>query len=319
MPSRWAPLKKFVRNPALGNAIPITCLIGALLVAAGTIAPGLLARNSLLNLLRLAAPLGIICIGQTAAILSGGVDLSVGSVAILTNVVAANILQGKDANNPEAFAVCIGQAILIGLVNGLAVACGGINPFVMTLAMSIVIQGAALVYSGGAAGGAASPLVKFLGVGAVAGVPTAVVVWLVLSAAAFFVLHFTTPGRRLYATGANRKTARLSGVNVPATLVLVYVASSLSSMAAGFVVTGNMGVGTLEWGFDYRLISMAAVIMGGTSFAGGQGGYAGSFVSAVALIVLNSLLTIVRVGEPARQMIYGGVILASLWASTRKR
>ncbi|MDR2175101.1 MAG: ABC transporter permease [Synergistaceae bacterium] len=316
MPPR---LKKFIRNPALGNTVPIVCLIGVLLAAAGTIAPGLLARSSLFNLLRLAAPLGIICIGQTAAILSGGVDLSVGSVAILTNVVAANILQGRDANNLEAFAVCAGQAVLIGLVNGLAVACVGINPFVMTLAMSIVIQGAALVYSGGAAGGAASPLVKFMGVGTTAGLPTAVVIWLVLSAVTLFVLHFTTPGRRLYATGANRKTARLSGVNVPATLVLVYVASALSSMAAGFVVTGNMGVGTLEWGFDYRLISMAAVIMGGTSFAGGQGGYAGSFVSAIALIVLNSLLTIVRVGEPVRQMIYGGVILISLWASTRKR
>jgi ribose/xylose/arabinose/galactoside ABC-type transport system permease subunit len=312
-------LARNIRNPALGNAVPITCLIGVLLVAAGTIAPGFLARSSLFNLLRLAAPLGIICIGQTAAILSGGVDLSVGSVAILTNVVAANILQGKDANNLEAFAVCIGLAVLIGLVNGVAVAWVGISPFVMTLAMSIVIQGAALVYSGGAAGGAASPLVKFMGVGTVAGVPTAVVIWLVLSAATFFILHFTTPGRRLYATGANRKTARLSGVNVPATLVLVYVASALSSMAAGLVVTGNMGVGTLEWGFDYRLISMAAVIMGGTAFAGGQGGYAGSFVSAVALIVLNSLLTIIRVGEPVRQMIYGGVILISLWASTRKR
>jgi ribose/xylose/arabinose/galactoside ABC-type transport system permease subunit len=316
---KLARLRKFVQKPALGNAVPIVCLIGVLLAVAGTIAPGLLARNSLFNLLRLAAPLGIICIGQTAAILSGGVDLSVGSVAILTNVVAANILQGKDANNPEAFAVCICQALLIGLVNGLAIACVGINPFVMTLAMSIVIQGAALVYSGGAAGGAASPLVKFMGVGTIAGIPTAVVIWLALSAATLFILHFTTTGRRLYATGANRKTARLSGVNVTATLVLVYVASALSSMAAGFVVTGNMGVGTLEWGFDYRLISMAAVIMGGTSFAGGQGGYAGSFVSAIALIVLNSLLTIVRVGEPVRQMIYGGVILISLWASTRKR
>jgi ribose transport system permease protein len=140
-----------------------------------------------------------------------------------------------------------------------------------------------------------------------------------MSAVALFTLHFTTLGRRLYAVGANRKTARLSGVNVPVTLVLVYVVSALFAMAAGLVVTGNVGVGTLEWGFDYRLISMAAVIMGGTSFTGGQGGYAGSFVSTIALIVLNSLLTIVRVAEPVRQMIYGGVILISLWASTRKR
>ncbi|GHS86222.1 ribose ABC transporter permease [Synergistales bacterium] len=310
---------KIIKNPALGNSVTIAALVVCLLAAAGTIAPGFLASGNLFNLLRLAAPLGIICIGQTLAILSAGVDLSVGSVAILTNVVAASILQGKDANNPEAFAVCLCVAVIIGLVNGLAVAFVGINPFVMTLAMSIVIQGAALVYSGGVAGGAASPLVKFMGVGTFAKLPVAVLIWLVMSAVTLFILHFTTLGRRIYAVGSNKKTARLSGVNVPATLVVVYVMSAVSSMAAGLVVTGNVGVGTLEWGFDYRLISMAAVIMGGTAFSGGRGGYVGSFVSALALIVLNSLLTIVRVAEPIRQIIYGSVILVSLWASTRKR
>lgn len=310
---------RLVRNPALGNSLPIVGLIIALLAAAGWIAPGFIDVSNLFNLLRLTAPLGIICIGQTVVILSGGVDLSVGAMAILTNVVAANIMQGDNANNPEALAICLAIALLIGLINGLAVALVRINPFVMTLAMSIVILGAALVYSGGAAGGAASPLVKSMGVGTFAGMPVAVLIWLALTVLTLFMLHFTTLGRKIYAVGANQKTARLSGVHVPAVLVLVYVVSAVASMIAGLVVTGSMGVGTLEWGFDYKLISMAAVIMGGTSFVGGQGGYAGSFVAAIALIVLNSLLTIVRVPEPVRQIIYGAVILVSLWISTRKR
>ncbi len=310
---------KFFRNPALGNTLPILGLIALLLIAAGAIAPGFLSFGNFYNLLRLAAPLGIICIGQTLVILAAGVDLSVGAVAILTNVVAANIMQGEDANNLTAFLACLAIALVIGLVNGVAVAWVRINPFVMTLAMSIVIYGAALVYSGGAAGGAASPLVKFLGVGTALGLPVAMLTWFVLGLVTLFLLHFTTFGRRLYAVGANPKTARLSGVNVPRLLLVVYILSAVSAMFAGLVVTGSMGVGTLEWGFDYKLISMAAVIMGGTSFAGGQGGYLGSFAAALALIVLNSLLTIVRVPEAVRQIIYGAVILASLWASTRKK
>ena len=308
-----------MKNPRMGNALPLWGLIVLLLAAAGWIAPGFLAVPNLLNLLRQAAPLGIICIGQTLTILTGGVDLSVGSVAILSNVIAANIMQGSDANNPKAFAACLAVALAIGLVNGLSVARVGINPFVMTLAMSIVVQGAGLVYSGGAAGGAASPFVKFMGVGRVGGFPVSVLIWLTLTVITLFILERTTLGRRIYATGSNKKTARLSGVDVPLVLVAVYAVSAVAAMLAGLVVTGSMGVGTLEWGFDYRLISMAAVIMGGTSFSGGRGGYAGSFAAAVALIILNSLLTIVRISEPVRQMIYGLVILFSLWVSTRKR
>ncbi len=312
-------LAKILRNPMLGNTLPILGLIAALLIVAGAIAPGFISLGNMFNLARLAAPLGIICIGQTLVILAAGVDLSVGAVAILTNVVAANIMQGENANNPEALLVCLAVALVIGFVNGAAVAWLRINPFVMTLAMSIVILGAALVYSGGAGGGAASPLVKYLGVGTFLGMPVAMLVWFALGALTLFLLHSTTFGRRLYAVGSNPKTARLSGVVVPKLLMITYTLSALSAMCAGLVVTGSMGVGTLEWGFDYKLISMAAVIMGGTSFAGGQGGYLGSFSAALALIVLNSLLTIVRVPEAIRQIIYGAVILASLWLSTRKR
>ncbi len=312
-------IRKLLRNPMLGNTLPILGLILVLLLAAGIRAPGFISLSNMFNLLRLAAPLGIICIGQTLVILAAGVDLSVGAVAILTNVISANIMQGEDANNPEAFLTCLAVAVLIGIVNGVAVAWVKINPFVMTLAMSIVIFGAALVYSGGPAGGEASPLVKYLGVGTLFGMPVAMLIWFVLGALTLFLLHGTTFGRKLYAVGSNPKTARLSGVEVPRLLLAVYTLSALSAMCAGLVVTGSMGVGTLEWGFDYKLISMAAVIMGGTAFAGGQGGYLGSFCAALALIVLNSLLTIVRVPEAIRQIIYGAVILASLWFSTRKR
>lgn len=312
-------MRRFLRSPILGNSLPIIGLILLLLVIAALRSPGFISVANFLNLARRAAPLGIVCIGQTMVILSAGVDLSVGSMAIFANIVAADIMRGNDANNPAAFAVCIGIAILVGLVNGFAVAVLRISSFVMTLAMGIVIYGAAQVYSNGIAGGAASPLVKYLAVGTLGGLPVAVIVWLVLAGLTLFLFHCTTFGRKMYAVGANPKTARLSGVNVQAVLILIYVMSMISAAMAGLIVTGSVGVGTLEWGFDYKLISMAAVIMGGTAFAGGQGGYLGSFFAAMALIVLDSLLTIVRVPEAVRQIIYGTVILVSLWVSTRKK
>lgn len=312
-------LRKILRSPVLGNSLPIIGLILLLLIVAALRSPGFISVSNFLNLARRAAPLGIVCIGQTVVILSAGVDLSVGSMAILANIIAADLMRGSDANNPLAFAVCLGVAVLIGLINGLAVAVLNISSFVMTLAMGIVIYGGAQVYSNGIAGGAASPLVKYLAVGTLGGLPVAVLIWLLLAGLTLFLFHCTTFGRKMYAVGANPRTARLSGVNVPVVLVLIYVMSMVASMLAGLIVTGSMGVGTLEWGFDYKLISMAAVIMGGTAFAGGQGGYLGSFFAAIALTVLDSLLTIIRVPEAVRQVIYGAVILISLWVSTRKK
>ncbi len=302
-----------------GNAPFLVAAAVLLMLAAGAIAPGFLAPANVLNLLRQAVPLGIIGIGQTLAILTGGVDLSVGSVAILSNVLAANIMGGRDSNNLQAFLVCVAVAVIMGLINGVGIALVGVNPFVMTLAMGIIAQGAALVYSKGASGGAASPLVKFLGTGRIGGiVPTAVVLWTLLAVAALIFLGRTVAGRRMYAVGSNADTARMSGVNTAATRIWVYTLSAVTAMIAGLVVTGSIGVGTLEWGMDYRLTSMAAVVMGGTSFEGGKGGYLGTLGSVLAITVLNSVLTILRISEPVRQVFYGMVVLSFLVSSLRR-
>jgi len=301
-----------------GNAVFLIAVSIVLTIITGSIAPGFIAPTNILNLLRQAVPLGIIGIGQTMAILTGGVDLSVGSVAILSNVLAANIMGGDDNNNLKAFIICLLVTAMIGVVNGFGITKAGITPFVMTLAMGIIAHGAALVYSKGAAGGAASPMIKFLGTGRAMGVPAANILWLFLAAITVLVLGKTVFGRQIYAIGANRETARMSGVKVDRIVISVYVLSAVSSMIAGLVVTGIVGCGTLEWGIDYRLTSMAAVVMGGTAFAGGKGGYLGTFGAVLSITVLNSLLTILRVSEPVRQIFYGLIILSVLLASSRQ-
>ncbi|MGQ9779934.1 MAG: ABC transporter permease [Bacillota bacterium] len=306
-----------VRSGRAGNAPFLLIISIALMLIAGAIAPGFLSPANVLNTLRQAVPLGIISIGQTMAILTGGVDLSLGAVAILSNVLAANIMSGEDANNLRALVVCSIVALLIGVMNGLGITRVGINPFVMTLAMGIIVHGAALVYSKGAAGGAASPLTKFLATGRMGIVPVAVVVWVLFAVATLVMLEYTVLGRRIYAVGSNRETARMSGINVNSIIIAVYTMSSFAAMITGLLVTGYIGVGTLEWGMDYRLTSMAAVVMGGTTFEGGRGGYLGTLGAVLAITVLNNLLTILRISQPVRQIFYGLVVLFFLISSLR--
>ena len=302
------------------QVVPLA-LFGATLVltlVAGIIVPGFLRPFHLLNLLRQAVALGILTIGQTLAILSGGVDLSLASVAILTNVVVADLLQGRDANNLFAFAAVTAMGALIGLVNGLGITRLRITPFVMTLGMGIATQGAALVYTQGAARGAASPLLRFIGVGRIMDVvPVGVVLWAVLSALVILMLSRTTFGREIYAVGDNHVAARLSGIRVERVLTKVYVLSALSGVVSGLFMTGYIGTGTLDLGEDYRLTSLAAVVMGGTPFRGGTGGYLGTISGVLALTVLSGLLTVLQVSEPLRQMAYGLIILLVLAAGGR--
>lgn len=308
-----------LRSPRAGNSLIIIIIGISLLIAAGIIAPGFLDTANLLNLWRQAVPLGLVGIGQTLAILVGGVDLSVGAVAMFSNILSANLMSGSDANNLVAVIACIAAAVLIGSVNGFGIIRFGINPFVMTLASGIIIHGVTLVYSRGGSGGAASPLLVFIGVGRIFQFPVAVLFWLVFVGAIILLLDFSVFGRKLYAVGANPQAAHLSGVSTRSVIMGVYIISALTAMLAGLVVTGIMGVGTLEWGIDYRLISLAVVVMGGTSFAGGRGGYWGTFFSVLTVTVLNSLLTILRISEPVRQVIYGLVILGALFATGIKR
>ena len=187
----------------------------------------------------------------------------------------------------------------------------------MTLAMGIIAHGAALVYSKGAAGGAASPMIKLIGTGRVMGVPAANLLWLFLTVITILVLGRTVFGRQIYAIGANRETARMSGVQVDTLVISVVRIGAVSSMIARIGLR-HSGLWTLEWGIDYRLTSMAAVVMGGTAFAGGKGGYLGTFGAVLSITVLNSLLTILRVSEPVRQIFYGLIILSVLLASSRQ-
>lgn len=291
-----------------------------LIVISGIISPGYVQPENLLRLLRQAVPFGFIAIGQTLAMLTGHVDLSVQSVTVFAGMLGSTYMMGSDANLLSAFILVAGMAATFGLLNGLGITKLGINPFVMTLGTGIMLDGLTMVFTGGATKGTASPILKYIGTGRLFDFfPVSILVWIIASVLVVLILKRTTFGRKVYAVGANKKVAELSGIHADRLIIGVYVISAIMSTIAGFIVCGYIGTGTLDLGDDYKMTSMAAVIMGGTLFRGGVGGYAGTAAAVITITALTGLLTILNISEPMRRMIYGAIILAVLAITSRSK
>lgn len=307
-----------LRDPVvLAGAIAIL-----LIVIGGILKPGFASPDQVVNMLRVASFLGIIAIGQTIVVLSGGegIDLSVGTVATLGAILASRTMNGSDALLVPGVLLALAVAALIGLANGLGIVLLRIPPFVMTLGMLGVVGGLILVVTGGVADGRASPaLVQLVNGRDVLGIPGILLVWAALAVLVTLVLRRTTFGMRLYATGSGREAARLSGVPVGRVTVTAYVLSSMFAALGGIAMVGYSQQVFLNLANDLTLPSIAAVVIGGTLVAGGVGGYLGSAIGAIVLTVLTSLLTTLSMPEWARIVVQGVVLIALLAVYGRQR
>lgn len=313
--SRW--------SKALTNPIVLASLIAILLVVIGQlVSPGFGSYGQIINLLRVASFLGVIAIGQTIVILSGGegIDLSVGKVATFAAIIGSRLMDGKDSGLVLGFIVPIVVAALIGLVNGLGIVYLRIPPFVMTLGMLGVVQGLILAYTGGVAAGRAAPALTNLVNGRLFfSIPGVLLVWLALAVIITLVLRRTRFGWDLYAVGTNRVAANLSGISVNRTLISAYVMSAVFAAIGGLLLLGYTESVFLDLADQYMLPSVAAVVIGGTLISGGIGGYAGSAIGAIVLTVLESLLTTLDIPNASRTIINGVVLLALLALYGRQR
>lgn len=297
-------------------------LVLVLFVVGELLSPGFFSTSQVLNVLRVASFLGIVAAGQTLVVLSGGegIDLSVGAVMSLAAVMTAHITQGRDAYVLQALAQVLAVGFALGAVNGVGVAFLRIPPLVMTLGMSGVVQGLTLLYTQGIPKGRAAPILNEIVTSPwIAGIPGILVIWLALAVLMAVLLGRTSFGRRLYAIGANRRAAALSGISVRPMLVAIYGASGMLAALAGFLFVGYTTTVFLDIGGDYVLRSVAAVVVGGTSLAGGMGSYAGTVAGSIVLTLLQSILTTLRMGEAARQVIHGLVLVLLLAAYGRQR
>jgi ribose transport system permease protein len=303
---------------------PLAALLLAigLFLLGGILRPGFVSYNQAINIVRLAAFLGIIAAGQTLVILSGnaGIDLSVGAVVTLGAILVFRYVDGQNSRVIPALGVALAVGSGIGFVNGLGITFLGIPPLVMTLGMAGVVQGLILVVTQGQMMGDPAPIMsRLISEPLIFDIPGVVIIWLVLGGLMWLLLHRTRYGKQLFAVGVNRKTSRFSGVRVPLIVLATYTLSGLLAALGGFMVLGFTGSVFLNLGDRYLFPSIAAVVIGGTVLAGGSGSYYGTMSGALVLTLITSLLTAVQLPEAARLIVLGAILLVLLTIYGRQR
>jgi len=292
-----------------------------------------LAPNNVLNILRQIAVIAVLAAGQTFVIITAGIDLSVGSLIALTGVLMAGTLAGNA--NPIAgvflaIAVGLGVGGAAGAVNGLPVVKFNLPPFITTLAMLDIARGLAFLYTGGRPIEIDNAVFNSVGSGfllpglghliKIPGIPTSVLIMLAVIVVGQFVLTQTRFGRYVYAIGGNEEAARLSGINVAGVKLSVYVISGALAGLASLMLAARLSSGIPQsGGGDELLNSIAAVVVGGTSLAGGRGSMTGTFVGALLIGMLYNLMNLLNVQSYAQDVVLGAVILAAVLLDELRR
>ncbi len=305
-PSFGRRLKRFMADRPI---VPLIVLLVALVVILQILRPGIVNERWIANTVKFAIPLAILAGCQTMTMLTGGIDLSVGTVATMSAFIMATQIVNQDPT--VAFLLAMTPAILIGLVNGIGVGVFRVHPLIMTLGTSLIGTGFLQVYQRTViASGARIPdFLNWLGTGVSFGFPNALLLFIPVAVFIVFTLNRTGFGRLLYAVGDNERATRLSGVRYWQVILALYILSSLLAGITGLLYIGLIKAPSLSLAEPLVLPSVAAAVIGGTSIFGGRGGYAGTIVGALILTVLTTLLTILQMPEGARRMLFGAIVL----------
>jgi ribose transport system permease protein len=273
--------------------------------------------SSVPYLLQTASFLGIIAVGQTLVVVMSGIDLSVSGVVALSAVVCAQVAGGSGGAAGIAVALII--AALVGVVNAAGIIWLRVPAMVMTLATGTIIAGGLLVYTNGSPSSASVPLLDALANNSLLGIPESLLLWLGISAVAVWLLHLSRVGRYLFALGSSGPASRASGVPLEVTTLLSYAACALLAGVAGLVLLGFTGTSSLTMGNPYQLLSIAAVVLGGTSILGGNGHLLGTLAGTLLLTLLNAVLVVWNVSAGLQQVLLGLLIIALLFVYGRER
>ncbi len=270
------------------------------------------------NIMRQVSIIAIIAAGMTFVILTGGIDLSVGAVMALAGTIAAGLMVAG-LNTSLALLAGIGIGIGIGVFNGGLVAFAGMPSIIVTLATMGIARGFGLMYSGGYPISGLPSWIKFFGGGTVLGVQMPILIMLLVYVLAWVLLERTPFGRHVYAIGGNETATRLSGVRVSRTKLFVYVLSGFTASIAAIVLTSRLMSGQPNAGTGFELDAIAAVVLGGTSIAGGRGSVIGTLIGALLLGVLNNGLNMMGVDPYVQNVIKGGIILLAIYIGRERR
>lgn len=299
-----------------GYIIVLVILLESIVFAA--LATQFASLENLVNVALSIAVIGILAVGMTFVILTGGIDLSIGSVVALAGVVAALVTQ-QTGVAALGFAAALGIGLASGAFNGLTVAYFRVPPFVVTLTGLTIARGLAFIGSEGRSIGNLPESFSRLGKASLLGIPLSVWLMLTTFTLGWFALQHTTFGRYVYAVGGNAEAAFLAGVKTKSVVFRVYIINGLLVGLAAIVLASRLGAGVPNSGLQYELDVIAAVVVGGTSLNGGRGGIVSTLFGAVFIGVLNNGLNLVGIDTYVQKIILGIVILLAVLADKINR
>ncbi len=293
----------FRRNPALGGLIGLYIFLGFL-------SDRFLILSNQVNILRQVSTQAIIAFGMTIVIISGGIDLSVGSVFAFSAVVGASIL--KQGEVLLGILVAMGIGALFGSANGLLVAKGKMQPFIATLATMAIARSFTLVYTNGMPITGFPRAFGYIGRGEILGIPVPVIIMLVVLITMWYLLRMTKIGLYSYSIGGNEEATRLSGIRVDIYKIIFYTISGILSAVSAIILMARLNSAQPIFGLGYELDAIAAVVLGGASLSGGTGGIIGTFFGALLMGVINNGLNLLDVSPFYQQAVKGIVILLAV-------
>lgn len=293
-----------------------------LIAVVSTLSPNFFTLNNLFNILQQTSVNAIMAVGMTLVILTSGIDLSVGSLLALTGAVAASLV-GAETNALLSALAALALGAAVGGVTGIIVAKGRVQAFIATLVMMLLLRGVTMVYTNGSPISTGfsdnADVFGWLGIGRPLGIPTPVWLMAIVFLAAWFVLHHTRFGRYIYALGGNEAATRLSGINVDKVKIIVYALCGMLAALASMIEVARLSSAQPTAGTGYELDAIAAVVLGGTSLAGGKGRIMGTLIGALILGFLNNGLNLLGVSSYYQMIVKAVVILLAVLVDNKKQ
>jgi ribose transport system permease protein len=279
----------------------VLCLI------AGILSDVFFTMNNVMNVLRQVSIIAIIACGMTLVILIAGIDLSVGAVMAFSGAILAGVLTAG-LPLPVAIFAALGIGLLFGIFNGFVVANFGVPSFIATLATMVIARGMTLVYTNGYPLVISHDTYRYIGSGRFLGIPIPIIIMFFIFGVMYWMLKYTSFGRYIYAIGGNEETAVLAGINVKRIKIAVFGLAGLLSALSATIYTSRLMSAQPNAGTGIELDAIAAVIIGGTSLAGGRGGVTGTLIGALIMGVLDNVLNLMNV-SPFYQSIAKGLVI----------
>ncbi len=291
----------------------------AIFIAFSVLNENFLTPSNIQNIIVQSAIIGIVAVGQTLVILTGGIDLSVGSIVAFIGIICG-IFLNNNLGIPYAVILSLLIGALFGLFNGVVTSYGKVPSFIVTLGIMSIIRGAALfINNGKPVSGFSEGFQKLANTNVFASIPIFVIYLFIIYGVIYFILNYLPIGRYIYAVGGNKSCAWLSGISVKKVETLTYVLSGLFAAFAGIMLLSRMNYGTPTAASDYNTDSIAAVIIGGCAMSGGRGSVIGTFLGAIMMAMLKNGLTLLNVSTYLQQIITGVVIILAVFIDKRQK